>query len=418
MDPEDDFGQLNTTLFSDTNLDFLESRFGVELEMCVKLSPDCIRGTGLSRLDFENILSFRDKFNVFYKNVLQRSPSFSEIAEKYRYLVLNEKTRTRVNHYFYNLQDSNDMGTEYRELPAKLNKDFDVVPNANSYQTTLGDTIAEGLFKDFHNYKFPIVEEDLSIICGDTKGALKREGAGIPDSFSFRFECITPVLKLEGAVTHTKVRDSVMPILYFFGFGSPECFLLNYSMGFHVNASLFIPQIDKYIAIGKSPFLNQLLRTYIPMERYLYRTVRTRRPPGVNNTYISKFARPLYGNLNKFQAESGGLSAEEIINTRMIANNYIEEKYKAIKRKSPYLLEFRLFEGDSNVNILVNDIFTTLYLLHKTTVEIIRTKGKKGLPLTKNIPLNTVNLNNDNHSGGSRRQQRRPKRHTRKRSQK
>lgn len=154
MDPEDDFGQLNTTLFSDTNLDFLESRFGVELEMCVKLSPDCIRGTGLSRLDFENILSFRDKFNVFYKNVLQRSPSFSEIAEKYRYLVLNEKTRTRVNHYFYNLQDSNDMGTEYRELPAKLNKDFDVVPNANSYQTTLGDTIAEGLLKIFITINF------------------------------------------------------------------------------------------------------------------------------------------------------------------------------------------------------------------------------------------------------------------------
>ena len=103
MDPGPEISQINTTLFSNTStLNFIESRFGVELEVCVKLSPDCIRGRGLS--EFENILSFKNKFDAFYRSILVKSSTFSEIAHKYQYLVLNEKTRTaEILHYFYDL---------------------------------------------------------------------------------------------------------------------------------------------------------------------------------------------------------------------------------------------------------------------------------------------------------------------------
>jgi hypothetical protein len=404
MDPEDEFSLIDTSLLEaqppDSTLDFVESRFGVELEICVKLSPDCIRGSGYSQ-QYENFISltFRDKFNAFYRSILQKSPAYQVIAKKYKYLVLNEKTPTRKNHYFYDLQNPKDIGTEYRELAAKIDRNLQVNIHSNyyKYRSTPGNDLAQSIFKEFKNYKFPIVEEDLSIICGDSKGLEEKESARITSPFSFRFECITPVLTFKGVATHPKIRDAVMPMLQFFGFEKSHCFLTNYSMGYHVNASLFIPERDRYIAIGQPPLLNELLQKYIAMERHLYGVVRSQRPLGANTPYVSRFARPLYGNLNRFLAESEGLSHEEVIASKMTANNYIEEKYKAIKRKSPYLLEFRLFEGSSNVNTLINNIYIVLQLLHTTVLDILRREGMRGLRTVRNISPNNRNLN-----GGTR----------------
>jgi hypothetical protein len=411
MDPDPELSHIQSNGVSNVStLDFIETRFGVELEVCVKLSPDCIRGRGLSQ--FENIMSFKDKFDAFYRSILVNSPTFSEIAEEYEYLVLNEKTRTGTKHYFYTLQNPSEGGIEYSQLAAKIDASLSVNPKNELYQykPTPGQTIAEQIFKQFQSYEYPIVEEDLSIRCGDTKGVLEKEEAGILDPFSFRFECITPIVSIKGNVTPRKLRKAIVPLLFFFGFHKPSCFLLNYSMGFHVNASLFIPSVGKYIAIGKPPFLNQLLRKYIPMERTLYKAVRTRKPRSANITYTSRFARPLYGNLNRFMAESPALSMNEVLNTKMVENEYIEEKYKAIKRKSPFLLEFRLFEGESNLDLLIERINTALTLLHSVAQSIVATSGPKGLSLVN------PSSNRNEYEGGSRKKRSHTRRrHTRKR---
>lgn len=389
MDPENIFSGLNTSLFSDISLDFLESRFGVELEVCVKLSPDCIQ-IPHSLTNFENTMTIKNKFDFFYTSILRKSSTFDFMASTYEYCALIMHTPSGVEFYFYNMTTPDEPALERKEIQ---------------------DTVfANSLVRRLARYEIPMFADDMSIICGDTQGALLKEGAGIQDPYSFRFECITPVLSIEGHVTQSKVRESVVPFLQFFGLGSPNCFILNYSMGFHVNASLYIPEKGKYIAIGQPPFLNKLLRNYIAMERYLYKTVRTRKQAGANDSYVSNYARPLYENLNRFQAESGGVPAEEIINTKMTENDYIEEKKKAIKRKSPYLLEFRLFEGDSDMERLVHHVFITLHVLQKTVLDILRTKGKKGLFLTRS-----------NSMGGTRHNVHRRKRvhrRTRKRSQK
>lgn len=370
MDPENNFSKLNTSLFSDINLDFLESRFGVELEVCVKVSPDCIQMPH-PLINFENTMTIKNKFDFFYTSILQKSSTFDLMASTYEYCALLMHTPSGIEFYFYTMTKPDEPALERKEIQDAA--------------------LANSLVRRLARYEIPMFADDMSIICGDSQGALLKEGAGIQDPYSFRFECITPVLSIEGHVTQNKVRETVVPFLQFFGLESPNCFILNYSMGFHVNASLYIPEKGKYIAIGVPPFLNKLLRKYIAMERYLYRAVRTRKQAGANDSYVSNYARPLYENLNRFQAESGGLSAEEIMNTKMTENDYIEEKKKAIKRKSPYLLEFRLFEGDSDMERLVHHVFITLHVLQKTVIDILHTKGKKGLLLTKNIHLGTVN---------------------------
>ena len=102
----------------------------------------------------------------------------------------------------------------------------------------------------------------------------------------------------------------------------------------------------------------------------------TRRPTNANSTYISKFAPPLYSNLNKFKTASGKEN-NEIINEVMVKHKYAKIKYKAIKKKSPFLLEFRLFEGDSNMTRLINNVLITVNIIHKTAndTEILTTQN-------------------------------------------
>jgi hypothetical protein len=77
----------------------------------------------------------------------------------------------------------------------------------------------------------------------------------------------------------------------------------------------------------------------------------------------------------------------------MVKNKYARIKYKAIKKKSPYLLEFRLFEGDSNIERLINNVLITIILLHKTADD----EKKQAIKSKVNNENNVNNVNNENY---------------------
>ena len=54
--------------------DEIETRFGVELEMCVKADALCLNYV-VSEMDLVRI-PFKDKFELFYKNIILKSSSF------------------------------------------------------------------------------------------------------------------------------------------------------------------------------------------------------------------------------------------------------------------------------------------------------------------------------------------------------
>ena len=64
--------------------DSVETRFGVELEMCVKADALCLNYDG-PNVDLATI-PFKDKFELFYKNIILKSSSFEYVKDKYTYI--------------------------------------------------------------------------------------------------------------------------------------------------------------------------------------------------------------------------------------------------------------------------------------------------------------------------------------------
>ena len=62
----------------------IETRFGVELEMCVNADALCLNYVG-SEVDLSKI-HFKDKFELFYKNIIRKSSSFEYVRDKYTYI--------------------------------------------------------------------------------------------------------------------------------------------------------------------------------------------------------------------------------------------------------------------------------------------------------------------------------------------
>ena len=374
----------------------LETRFGVELEACIQTTPDCI--------DFDaeltSLVGFKEKFDVYYKNMITKSPYFRRLANRYKYLVIIDNKRKDSTVFYYDMTNPNLPGLDAAQLLQLEYKKEGIDPSNiwHRYHSIVKDNVAMIVEKG-RNYELPMFVDDLSIICGESKSPLQKEKANIKDVNSFRFECITPILTIKGYPTKEKIKRTLYPLLTLFGLYKPKCFIQNFSMGFHVNTSLYNSNVDKYVAIAEPPFINQLLRNYMKVERLIYSDVRRRKPLNAPEDYTTKFARPLYKNLNKYKKDTT-LNEDEIINTIMTNKEYMNEKYKGIKRKSPFLLEFRLFEADNDISRLVNHVFVTLDILHKTANEVSRNAKLKYTQPTNlepnineepNINVNAIN---------------------------
>jgi hypothetical protein len=242
----------------------------------------------------------------------------------------------------------------------------------------------------FKEYKVPIFMDDASITCGDINSSSKYE-ANITDSASFRFECITPILSINGDITKSKVCKELSPYLLFFGLHKPNCFIENFSMGFHVNASMFDIKSNKYVSIASSPLFNYILKRYVEEERSLYSKVRTLRPSNYNkNFYMSRLAQPLYRNINKELNKNSTKSVNNIIDSYIKKPKimtmgigadlpYIERKQRALKKKTNFLLEFRLFESRNSIETLCNFTNIALNIIHMGTENYL--KSGVNLPL-------------------------------------
>jgi hypothetical protein len=368
----------------------LETRFGIELETCIRTTPRCINfDTDL--LNAIPNMTFKDKFDYYYKNIITKSKYFEELATEYNYIVVIDKDNRVGSYFYYDMRVPEQLGKTEGELLKLKYEEYGI--NEYSSYTQMSTMLAEevhNIVKKGERYELPMFVDDLSIRCGDTKSQESKEEARITEINSFRFECITPILSIKGYPTKNKIKQVLVPMLSLFGLEHPSCFIQNFSMGFHVNASLYNTINNKYVAIAEQPFLNRLLRNYIKIEKDIYKTVRTRKPLNAPENYFTAFARPLHKNLNKLKTNNPELTENKIINTIMTDMEYMNEKYKGIKRKSPFLLEFRLFEGDNDINKLTTNVFVALDILHKTANEVAKTHRLKLVE------------NRNNYSGGSR----------------
>jgi hypothetical protein len=215
--------------------------------------------------------------------------------------------------------------------------------------------------------------QDESIQCGDNTQKSFRYIYNLSDEDmnSFGFECVTPILSIHGKVTHDKVCEQLMPLLDFFGLYKPECYIQNFSMGYHVNISLYNKEINSTIPIADSPILNRLLPHYINKERELYSQVRTFKPTrkAANGTlkkpenYESEFAKRWYKLFNKKHNMSR--SRENTIKNIM---DSIDIKRMSLFRKNDDLLEFRLFESRNDPNKLCEFATTAIQIVHDVIV--------------------------------------------------
>ncbi len=414
----------------------LETRFGVEVEACIRTAPACLNFdmAALNQLNYLNLIpgfnTFKFKFDLYYKNIIQKSKYFAALAEKYNYLVIVNREKDDTVNYYYDMKNPDIPGLRYDQLLERKYEEYGTAVGDiyHPYQQIAREEVQMIVEKGL-DYEIPTFVDDISILCGDTKNILGKEKEKVPQN-SFRFECITPILSIKGYPTKEKIHKELYPLLSLFGLDKPRCFIQNYSMGFHVNASLYDTKRDKYIAIANPPFLNTLLRNYIKTERMIYNAVRTRKPANAEVNYISKYARPLYRNLNTFKKvpferlnemnefdnasiirlapQANEITNEDrIINTIMTKKEYMGFKYKGLKRKSPFLLEFRLFEGDIEINRLVNHVFTALDILHKSANEVSQLAPLAIANKNKNeYNKNSVVVNANALNGGKRKTRR------------
>jgi len=376
--------------------DEIETRFGVELEMCVNADALCLNYVG-SEMDLVRI-PFKDKFELFYKNIILKSSSFEYVKNKYTYIGIKSET----GYYLYNMftpfeADGVTVKSEEAEAGSKIHY--------------------------FSDYSIPIFEQDCTIICGDAGSAKEWKKAGLipknwdqagllpeewdkerlpKDLISMNFECITPILSFTGQSSDDKINNVLHPFLVLFGLEKPECIIINYSMGFHVNTSLYNTTEKRYITIGTQPFLGKLLKNYIAEERDLYSEVRTMRPHKINNNnnnnYISFWAQPLYKNFNRIKGKEPTKSNNNIRES-MTNKSYIEQKQRALKYKSDSLLEFRLFGSSSNITTLSQYTAFAIELLHKTYRQMV--KAGEEIPL-ESLKVNMFPRPKEKTNGGTK----------------
>ena len=290
---------------------------------------------------------------------------------------------------------------------------------------TVKSEIAGSKIHYFKDYSIPIIEQDWTIICGDAGSSKEWKKAGLipknwdqagllpeewdkerlpKDLISMNFECITPILSFTGQSSDDKINNVLHPFLVLFGLEKPECIIINYSMGFHVNTSLYDTTEKRYITIGTPPFLGKLLKNYITQERGIYSLVRNMRPQKINNNnnnknnnnYISFWAQPLYKNFNRIKGKKPTKSNNNIRES-MTNKAYIDRKERALKYKSDTLLEFRLFGSSSNITTLLQYTAFAIELLHRTYRQMVKAGEEIPLePLKVNIARPKVKTNGGN----------------------
>jgi hypothetical protein len=295
------------------------TRFGVELEICIRTDGDCMSVTPAPEKLTE--LTSQEKFDLYFTNLL--FPRRAALAGLQTTVVFEDDYS---DFYFYDLES----GKKHKA-------------------TTLDERRA------VENYAIVKFIDDLTIVCGDEYDdrLLKNtwnenRKTTVQPHKSFRMECITPILEITSFPSRENISAALMPYLLFFGLDNPACFMSNSSAGFHVNVSIVEKASGKTLDIGAAPLLYKIVETYLPIEKESYATrFRSRKPlKYAAKNYMALWAKPLYW-------MGSHASLEKNL-----------DKGMAIKVKYHDLLEFRVFQSEKDPALLVENVFITLDIVY------------------------------------------------------
>lgn len=212
----------------------LEVRFGIELEICVKLTPDCGHESNIKRENFQT-KSWVDLFGMYAKSMLSKSPLVEKMRSRYEYMYVSDGEKYDVD-YILNLHT------------------FEI----EEYET---NTIA---------YDKPFFTVDYSVVCDDyyNNNNTNSRKAYLPDiENTFHMELVSPIM--------TNLEE-LKDLLEFIGMQTPSCFVSNDTAGFHVNVSLLNKNTNKAIPLTIDFFTNTFFPRYTEWETEMYPKVRSK----------------------------------------------------------------------------------------------------------------------------------------------
>ncbi len=313
-------------------MDDIITKFGVELEICVRVGPECIKYEGAETL---SNIDHHKRFDMYFKHVLvPNARANPELIRQFPLICYNYPGKT----FIYD-----------------LNKPFSFFGKINSRAPTANEnTLIE-------QYKLPIFTEDPTVLCGDAtswdapfmrdiyNNNLKRH---IELGDSIGFEMISPVLQISGEATPEKIAEGLRPILLLFGLNRSNCFMSNYTSGFHVNIS--VERNGRILSITKTPLIHHIMKEYIDYESEHYGVVRSRRPLE-NPKYTSHWAKPMQ---KRIRPEHNSL-------VNLFASNFLKAKEGGLKIKDGEILEFRLFQSESDIKLLEKYSGDAIQIVHK-----------------------------------------------------
>ncbi len=325
----------------------IKTHFGVELEICIRINPECINEvfeTPVYKLDYVQTFEYYLK-HILYPNATK----MPELLDTYPFICYKATDYTA---YYYNLRDLfNGDGTIKKiEIP------------------TTNDRVAQ--------YQIPIFTWDYSVKCGDIHednrhhldviDNNKSASGHMELNESIHLEMISPVLTITGEPTREKINEVLRPMLIFFGLNRPECFISNYTSGFHVNIS--VEESGKIMEITKPPIFQSIIKEFMKYEKERYAIVRSRRPRN-DPTYMSRFAIPISKRLPSFYNSS-----------KSFYNMFVPDQFKSrqsdIKIKNGEILEFRIFQSESDIGLLEAYVNDAIQVVHRGIATVSNTLNK------------------------------------------
>jgi hypothetical protein len=294
---------------TDKFIEDIEPRFGVELEICVKLTPACLR----TRIDVDPRTDpWIKMFGIYAEHYIKDTPVAKRLASKYGYVYVTDNEKYGYS-YIYDLHS-------FKLTPEKGKIAYDRPFFTIDRSVYCGDHMP-GAGKPVHGTR-RASREGRRMTLRNMDAALKN---------TFHIEFVSPILDN---------YDDLEDCLRLIGLGRPRCFISNMSAGFHVNASLINTKTGKQVALSKDFFEKGFYPRYKDWEAETYPAVRATK---------SKYAPPL-GDIE---------DADVFLKTG-------KSKYVALYRKAPFLFEFRLFGSDNKVSVLTKYTKMAVELLAET----------------------------------------------------
>ena len=239
-------------------------KYGVELEICVKLDKKCIKrdvNTGS--------IIYTHRHNNSEHNIDTSDPKeWYDLTSIYldNYI----KQRSKTNEQFKRLV--NKMKDKYKFFVVTntpKNKKYKYIYDLDKLQLIKKDGIID--------YTNPIITTDISVKCGDYKYLYNerriptintiRERFNITKDNdienTFHIEFVTPILSCNPIIGKNGISYDLSPLNDLFlliGMNKQGCYVTNKSQGFHVNLSLVNNKTGKGLPLLRDFFKTQFLR--------------------------------------------------------------------------------------------------------------------------------------------------------------